>query len=52
MEDLLSKLTKQSRVEARETLREIVASLNGLAGLHSLKNEVGGVWPACHVTVV
>ena len=40
MTDLLSKLTKQSQVEAREDLRQMVASLNGLAGLHLLRNMV------------
>ena len=42
MDVLLSKLTQQAKVEAREALRQLVSTLNGLAGLHTLDNEVSG----------
>lgn len=40
MDYLLSKLSQQAKVEARESLRQLVSTLNGLAGLHSLNAVV------------
>ena len=41
MENLLEKLSKQAMVEAREALRQLVSTLNGLAGVHILADKVG-----------
>ena len=41
MPELLEKLIMQAKVEAREALRQLVAALNGVAGLCILKGEVG-----------
>lgn len=43
MEDLLAKLMKQAKVEARESLRQLISTLNGLAGIYALQNDVGVV---------
>lgn len=40
MENLLEKLSKQAMVEAREALRQLVSTLNGLAGIHILDKKV------------
>lgn len=40
MESLLGKLTKQAKMEAREALRVLVSTLNGLAGIHTLAHQV------------
>ena len=40
MPQLLDKLTKQAKLEAREALRKLILSQNGLAGLYILKEEV------------
>ena len=41
MPALLEKLTKHTKGQTRDDLRRQVAALNGLAGLHILKEEVG-----------
>ena len=41
MAELLTKLTKKAKVECEEVHRQKVAALNGLAGLHIIKWEVG-----------
>ena len=40
MDFLLSRLTQQDKLEARESLRLEVMSLNGLAGLISLRAHI------------
>ena len=40
MEELLESLTKKAKTECEEAHRQIVASLNGQAGLHIIKGEV------------
>lgn len=42
MENLLSKLIQQAKVEARDALRLVVLTLNGLAGIHILGHWVSG----------
>ena len=42
MENLLSKLIQQAKVEARDALRLVVLTLNGLAGIHILGCRVSG----------
>jgi hypothetical protein len=42
MENLLDKLTKQAKCEARDALRLVVMTLNGLAGVHALSLQVCG----------
>ena len=44
MAELLTKLTKKAKVECEEVHRQKVAALNGLAGLHIIKREVGIVF--------
>ena len=41
MPELLDKLIMQAKVEAREALRQLVAALNGLAGISIIREEVG-----------
>lgn len=41
MAELLTQLTKKARLECEEAHRQQVAALNGLAGLHIIKQEVG-----------
>ena len=41
MPELLEKLIMQAKVEAREALRQLVAALNGVAGICILKGQVG-----------
>ena len=57
MENLLEKLCQQAKVEAREALRQLVSTLNGMAGIHILDDKVNVCvcvfWPSpCdrHVT--
>ena len=40
MEELLKKLVTQAKQEGRESLRQLVSALNGLAGILCLLNEV------------
>ena len=40
MEELLKKLVTQAKQEGRESLRQLVAALNGLAGILCLLNKV------------
>ena len=40
MPQLLDKLIVQAKAEAREELRKLILSFNGLAGLYILKEEV------------
>ena len=41
MEELLKKLVTQAKQEGRESLRQLVAALNGLAGILCLLKKVG-----------
>lgn len=41
MAQLLDKLIVQAKAEAREGLRKLILSYNGLAGLYILQEEVG-----------
>ncbi len=40
MEELLASLTKKAKLECEEEHRQVVASLNGLAGLHIIREQV------------
>ena len=40
MEELLASLTKKAKLECEEEHRQVVASMNGLSGLHIIRNEV------------
>ena len=40
MEELLVSLTKKAKLECEEEHRQVVASMNGLSGLHIIRNEV------------
>ena len=40
MDQLATSLIKKTKTECEECHRQIVASMNGLAGLHIIKNEV------------
>ena len=41
MEELLASLTKKAKVECEEEHRLVVASMNGLSGLHIIRHQVG-----------
>lgn len=41
MEELLKSLQKKCRVECEEAHRQLVCALNGLAGIHIIRNEFG-----------
>jgi len=41
MEELLVSLTKKAKLEAEEAHRQLVAAINGQAGLHLIQGEVG-----------
>lgn len=41
MKNLLGKLIMQAKTDARDVLRHLVSTLNGLAGVHILGDEVG-----------
>jgi len=43
MEELLVSLTKKAKLEAEEAHRQLVAAINGQAGLHLIQGEVGVV---------
>ena len=40
MEELLASLTKKAKLECEEEHRQVVASMNGLSGLHIIRNQV------------
>ena len=41
MEDLLVSMSKKARLECEEAHRQLVAAMNGLAGLHIINEKVG-----------
>lgn len=40
MEELLKKMIVQAKQEGRESLRQLVAAINGMAGIHILNEKV------------
>ena len=40
MEELLKKMIVQAKQEGRESLRQLVSAINGMAGLHILNEKV------------
>lgn len=54
MKNLLGKLIMQAKTDARDVLRQLISTLNGLAGVHILGSEVGVATLShdSHVTVL
>ena len=40
MDDLLKKMIVQAKQEGRESLRQLVSAINGIAGIHILQGKV------------
>lgn len=40
MDDLLNKMIMQAKQEGRESLRQLVSAINGIAGIHILQKQV------------
>ena len=41
MAELLQQLIKKAKLEAQESLRQLIGALNGLAGIYRLQEKVG-----------
>ena len=40
MDDLLKRMIVQAKQEGRESLRQLVSAINGIAGIHILQGKV------------
>lgn len=49
MEELLECLTKKAKLECEEAHRQLVAAINGIAGLHIIQEQVIYVWNSANL---
>ena len=52
MDDLLKKMIVQAKQEGRESLRQLVSAINGIAGIHILQGKVRLYIVLCIILII